>query len=253
MFDLEKKKILDEMKISLKGAFLAGGALTSTFSGKEIHDFDIYFKSKDDLLLALEEMYMGGGWCVSVTKRAITFQVKKEANVQLMTFDFFDSAEKIFDRFDFTCCMAALDLDSGNFSFHPRFFADLAKRQLVFNHRTLYPLASGMRVFKFLGRGYKIDKIDFLKVLMSCNFKDVDNWEDLADQIGGVYGNIVSMDDTKPFDLENAINAISSASWEGVTEQPVIDSWEKALVYIDTIHPTTTVGPSSAFEQNTMQ
>src|SRR5690348_10379935 len=90
---------------SFKGCFLAGGAITSLFTNKKIRDYDLYFKSKEHFVDAVRCMYEDGCWCVAITPRAITFIENNATVYQLMSFSWFDSAQQIFNKFDFTCVM----------------------------------------------------------------------------------------------------------------------------------------------------
>ncbi|KGH26293.1 hypothetical protein, partial [Comamonas testosteroni] len=83
---------------------IAGGALTSAFTGREINDIDIYFGCVGDFQLAVQDAYDEGWWCVSATDRAVTF-IRGPRVIQLMCFGFFASPAEIFDAFDFTACM----------------------------------------------------------------------------------------------------------------------------------------------------
>lgn len=194
-----------------ENCFLAGGAITSTLSGKKVRDLDLYFKDKQSFCDALQSMFDDGAWCVSITKRAVTFIENNETVYQLMCFDWFETAEDIFSKFDFTVCMAAIDLKKDKLERHPDFIRDLAKRNIRFNHKTEFPLGSAMRVKKYKDRGYEIDNSELLKVILSCSFNKIKDWEDLKNQIGGQYGEAVIMDTSKEFTLDNAINSLTEA------------------------------------------
>lgn len=45
-YKAEKNKILEQCS-PIPGAFAAGGAVTSVFTGKPINDVDVYFKSRE--------------------------------------------------------------------------------------------------------------------------------------------------------------------------------------------------------------
>jgi len=227
-FQNEQRYLLREMPHGFDGSYLAGGAITSVFSNSEIKDFDIYFKSQKDFFSALESAYSKGFWCVALTTRAITFQ-KDNKSYQFMHFNWFPEAKDIFDSFDFTACMGALCMDTPvHFDLHPRFLVDVSRRELVFNHKTAFPLASGMRVWKYIDKGYTISKKEFLKVITACMFKKVNSWEELKEQIGGSYGECVAMDTSKPFTLDSAMEALAGAHFESKTEVEPPDNAEDA-------------------------
>lgn len=216
-FKNEIDTLLNKFKslgLTFKDAYLAGGAITSTFTGKTVRDYDFYFKNKEAFIDAVIGMYEDAYWCVAVTPRAITFVNNNNGGevIQLMCFDWFPTPEDIFKKFDFTCCMAALELDAyGLLSKHEDFVRDLTARNLRFNHGTDFPLGSAMRVKKYNEKGFKIVDTEYLKIILACSFKEIKNWEELKNQIGGQYGEAVSLDISKEFNIENAINSLDTA------------------------------------------
>lgn len=193
-----------------KGAFVAGGALTSAFTGMPINDVDFYFKSKEDFMEAVAEAYDNQLWCVAATDRAVTF-VYKDNVVQLMHFDFFPTAEAVFDAFDYTVVMAAYDIDNQSFVFHEDFFKHAAQRFLRFHSGTRYPYGSLMRVLKYQDRGYKIGKSDLLRIGLACQRVKLESWDDVAAAIGGQYGEKAKIETDNEFSLEAAIELFKDA------------------------------------------
>lgn len=193
----------------IPGAFAAGGAVTSVFTGKDINDVDVYFKSREAFEYAVASAYENGNWCVSSSKRAVTF-VDGDNIIQFMHFDFFPTAQTIFDAFDFTVVMGALDFDTGEFSLHDDFMKHNSQRFLRFHPGTRYPLASATRVLKYQDRGYTIGKGDILKIALAGRKVKIDTWEELKDQIGGAYGEkVVLAGEDKEFSLDAAIEALT--------------------------------------------
>jgi hypothetical protein len=191
------------------GAYIAGGALTSVFTGKPINDVDFYFKSRAHFEEAIFQCYEEGFWCVATSKRAVTFK-DGDHTYQLMYFDFFPTAGDIFKAFDFTACMGAVDLDADELILHDDFMKHNSQRFLRFNHGTRYPLASATRVLKYQSRGYTIGKGDILKIALACRGVKIDSWDDLKDQIGGAYGDKVELaGEEQEFNLENAIASLT--------------------------------------------
>lgn len=195
---------------TIEGAFVAGGAVTSVFTGKVINDVDIYFKSREAFEYAVAEAYENGFWCVAATKRAVTFVDHGGVPIQFMHFDFFPTAQDIFAAFDFTVVMGALDFDTGEFVFHEDFLKHNSQRFLRFHPGTRFPLASATRVLKYQTRGYTIGKGDILKIALASRKVKIDTWEELKDQIGGAYGEkVVLAGEDKEFSLDAAIEALS--------------------------------------------
>ncbi|WP_313027848.1 hypothetical protein [Brucella sp.] len=215
-YESERRQIDGALPIRFDGAFVAGGAVTSVFTGTDINDVDLYFKSRRAFERAIYDAYEEGLWCVAASKRAVTFTDQSNNIAQLMYFDFFPSAQSIFDAFDFTICMGAVDLDAGanspdsGFTFHPDFLKHNSQRFLKFNAGTRYPLASATRVLKYQQRGYTIGKGDIMKVALAVRGVKIETWEDLKDQIGGAYGDkVVLGNEDKPFTIEAAIEALT--------------------------------------------
>lgn len=229
-YEAERRQIDKALPIRFDNAFVAGGAVTSVFTGADINDVDLYFKSRRAFERAVYDAYEEGLWCVAASKRAVTFADQSKNIAQLMHFDFFPTAQSIFDAFDFTVCMGAVELDTGErskwqgvklvtvgekhpdsgFVFHPDFLKHNSQRFLKFNAGTRYPLASATRVLKYQQRGYTIGKGDIMKVALAVRGVKIDTWEDLKDQIGGAYGDkVVLGNEDKPFTLEAAIEALT--------------------------------------------
>lgn len=217
-YEAERRQVLSASPISFEGAFVAGGAITSVFTGAKINDVDVYFKSRRAFETGVYQAYEDGLWCVAASKRAVTFADQSNNIAQLMYFDFFPNAEDIFKAFDFTVCMGAVDLDvhkkdehpDSGFIFHPDFLKHNSQRFLKFNPGTRYPLASATRVLKYQQRGYTIGKGDMMKIALAVRGVRIDSWDDLKDQIGGAYGDkVVFGNEDKPFTIEAAIDALN--------------------------------------------
>lgn len=190
----------DEMLSVLKeaNAIIAGGALLSAFTQEPINDVDVYFKSKEDLTKAFVQLTKD--WdsvYLSHTSRSITLKDRDtDTIVQLIHFDFFDNAETIFKAFDFTVCMAAIELAEGiapTLVMSDRFIVDVASKTLRFNNGTRYPYASLLRVRKYKERGYKIGKGNMLAIAVACSQQPINSWDDAQEQFGGLYGNEIQL------------------------------------------------------------
>lgn len=195
----------------LKNCFVAGGAITSLHTNKPINDYDIYPKSSLARDEAIFWAYEDGWWCVNVSSRALTFAHKSsDINMQIMLFDIFDSAEKIFECFDFTVCMGAYDLDNEKFIHHNEFLLHCSQRFLSFNPKTRFPYASAWRVRKYEEKGYAIGKMEFHKILMACAAKPINSWDELKEQVGGVYGESMEIPEGVEYSMEEAFKVISN-------------------------------------------
>lgn len=220
MYEFEKNKLkahLDKLYEVLKdyNCIIAGGMVTSLFCNREINDVDVYFRSAKDLRDFILEYVKNNSnmWIVSKTKKALLIHHSDTVDLQLICFKMFDSAEDIFDTFDFTVCMGAFDFKTEEFALHSDFLKHNAQRILMFNDKTAYPIVSALRVDKYKQKGYTISKTEYIRVLLTCMSLNIDNYEDLKQQLGGMYG--VDYDDViKPleeesFDLQTVITKMS--------------------------------------------
>lgn len=217
-------------------AIIAGGAITSVFTNKEVNDIDVYFRSEEDLFRALAAVFdesqytpddlidiLGSHDLIYNGKSQRTLMLKDketEQNIQLMTFRYFDSPEDIFESFDYTVCMGAYDCTSGEFVFHADFFKHNAQRYLKFHTGTTYPIMSLMRVDKYKKKGYDISKTELLRVLGTCMSLELSSWEDAKEHIGGMYGYDLNdvFDETKDFSVEELVEQLSNIDERKIKE-----------------------------------
>jgi hypothetical protein len=178
------KAVWAELKDSQ--AYIAGGAMTSIFSGNKINDIDIYFSDvagKDktcDYFLKLK-----GSVLSFETVKAKTFKYKNQIYQLIVHPDLIvPTPQALFDFYDFTICMGAYNFRK--FVLHENFFQHLSQRRLIFNHKTKYPICSLMRVRKFLERGYKISYTELIKIALSVHGLNLDSLSVLKDQLEGI-------------------------------------------------------------------
>lgn len=219
--------------------FIAGGALTSIFTGTQINDVDIYFRDKESLDRVMQTFcgiqdknlptQRPTGFSISnkvqpitITKKSVVFTqgdgtwnaVKgihiPKASLQFITFQYFESAEDIFDTFDFSINMCAYDCASGELTLHDNFLKHLARRSLVVNTNTAYPLISLLRCDKYKERGYNISTKEQMRLMFAIANMNIDSWEDAKDHIGGMYGFDVEdlFDEEQEFSLDKVISQL---------------------------------------------
>ncbi len=205
-------------EVDLPGCFIAGGAILSTATRTDVNDYDVYPKSNKAMIDAFHHLLDDGCFVVNISDRAVTFKSNNvglddlRTIIQVMTYDSFETAEKIFENFDFTVCMGAFDCDTKSYSFHEDFYPDIATKTLRFNPKTRYPLNSMLRVNKYIAKGFFIGKPEMIKILLATIAKGMPtSWEELESQIGGTYGREVRLNkgDT-PFSLEAALDLLSN-------------------------------------------
>lgn len=234
----ERSKILDVCQVQFKDAYVAGGAVTSVYTNQPIADVDVYFKSEEAFKLGVQDAIENGLYLVDVSKRALTF-VNGDSVVQLCRTGFYPTTQDIFDSFDFTCCMGALDLDTNEFTFHDDFFKHNAQRFLKFNPKTKYPIASMLRVIKYQQKGYTIGKGELLKIILACHEVELKSWDDVKEQIGGAYGHAVVLERSdEPFSIQAVIESLDFELVFNKTESNVPQQlwneeyWETVLKHI---------------------
>lgn len=186
------------------GAFIAGGCITSIFTGQPINDIDVFFRSHVEyekakkFLIACEEKKFRHMNKVCETDKAVTFKI--DHNIKMnpescgygMTFFRKDvemgnmiiqivrpgvnsgEPEEVVQRFDFTVCQAAYDIREEKFIFGERFFQDCARKRLVFNSESQNIIGSFFRIDKYRERGYTMAPRELLKmavVFTNRNYK----------------------------------------------------------------------------------
>lgn len=196
-------------------AIIAGGTITSLFCNREINDIDVYFRDEDSVISFLSEIWDEGRYIVSLTKKA-TQLMYGDINVQLIHFQYFNNPEEIFNTFDFTSCMAAFDFATEEFTLHPDFLKHNSQRILKFNSDTAFPIVSLLRVQKYEVKGYTISKPEFIRIILTCMNLNIDSYDELKEQLGGMYG--VNYDklfedvEDNDFDLQTAVDKIANIS-----------------------------------------
>lgn len=221
-FKKEENKLLcfsDDLAYLLErnGCWIAGGAVTSVFTGKEINDIDVYFPSKEAFSNVMAEIYdgnevsFGDAHVCHCTDKSILIQSSGQ-DVQFIVFKFFDSVEDIFASFDFTAVMGAYSFADEKFHLHPDFMRHNAQRFLSFNNGTDYPLISMLRVDKYRERVYTTSKQEMLKIGFAVANKNFDSWDKVIDEVGSMYGLNPDeiFDTTKPFSLDETITQLDN-------------------------------------------
>lgn len=222
-------KIKPDFIDTFKGSYLAGGAILSMATKTNISDYDIYPKSNEALLDILYYLMDDSDWfIVNITDKAITFKTNSFINdkgdrliIQIMTYDTFETPEKIFEHFDFSVCMAAFDYDTEKYIFHENFYPDIASKTIRFNPKTKYPLNSILRIQKYKEKGYYTSKPELLKMILTSIQKGMPNsWEELEKEIGGTYGKEITLNASdKECTYENIIEILDEISHCGFIQK----------------------------------
>ena len=200
----------------LEKCFVAGGAILSAVTKTDVSDYDIYPKSKEAMLEAIYYLMEDEGcFIVNISDRAVTLKSNEYKNdkderviVQVMMFDEFETADKIFEFFDFTVCMAAFDCDTKEYHFHKDFWIDVAGKTIRFNPKTRYPLNSMMRLGKYRAKGYTLPTSEMVRMSLTLMQSHLPtSWDELEAVIGGTYGQQVKLHtEGKEFSVQAAID-----------------------------------------------
>lgn len=220
---LMNEDVYDLLKHS--GAIIAGGAITSLFTNKEVNDIDVYLPSQravvDVIASAMNEEEFTSYGTIGIGKMFFSNMSNKSVlfvdsvtrtKIQLITFKYFNTPEEIFETFDFTCCMGAFVMETEEFVFHPDFFKHCSQRYLKFNPNTSFPLVSALRVNKYKDKGFYISKSEYLRVVLSCMDLKIDSWEEFKEHIGGMYGYDMDevFEEEKEFSLSEAMEQLGN-------------------------------------------
>lgn len=193
--------------------YIAGGAITSIFTGKDINDIDVYFKDKSELFKVLYE-HFSSEYIIYVTKKAITFKLTNQETIQFIFMNYYDKADDIFNDFDFTINMGAFDIQKDKFVLHKDFLKDNVQKRLVVNTNTKFPIVTGTRILKYNMKGYEIDTLEMTKLMLAINKMNISTWKKLEEQLGRMYGeNILELtkkDKETKFSINKVIEKLNS-------------------------------------------
>lgn len=200
MYERQKAKLKELLKVDnwnetklaaiLKEykCWIAGGAILSLFTGNEVNDIDIFFRSKEDVFNAINSF--SAHWYF--TKWSATSNGILKKPVQFVYRNTFSSVEEIFKDFDFSVCCAAYDCATEEFVFGDTFFEDVAARTIHFNPHTDSAIMTIPRIVKYQERGYSFPKTELMKVGLSLANYNLQSWDDVANVLSGTYGSSFS-------------------------------------------------------------
>ena len=184
------------------GVIIAGGSVSSVFSGMPINAYDLYCPSSlaynsllKDFREYIKKTDLKGnalGAEVFITENAVTFRcdgkmyqviqthLRQESPVSRLT------AEDIIKGFDFTICMGAYNTVTHQFSLHNQFLEHIARRVLMFNPDSKYPICALGRVKKYVKKGYHISGAEIVKMALCVANLEMKDYTDLKYQLLGI-------------------------------------------------------------------
>ena len=250
MFSVEKQKIKQIVGSDLYDLFkdtkciLAGGAITSIFTNKDVNDLDIYFTSKEGLSQVFANVYaVSEDEYLSEFDMIVKFATERsmlcidkynQQKVQLIHYKIHENVQSVFYSFDFEHVMGAFDFATEQFVLHENFLKTNAQRSIKFNPSTDFPITSLMRVSKYKERGYSISKAQMLRIAFTIANKQYDSWEKVKSEVSGLYGTAPDdlFDETKPFSLEEVVLQLDKVALNDKyinTKQPSFEECVKLM------------------------
>jgi hypothetical protein len=180
--------IFDEM--GKLGLMICGGAITSIFTSSKINDLDFYMLDPEKRIECMEFLIKFFGLPCLTSLNAYTFKRKsKKSNrvytVQLIT-RFAGTPQEIFDWFDFTVTHAAYRFDENDFVFGDRYFADLARRELVYSGASKYPICAMYRTKKYQERGFNLSGATIMHIALCIVQLKIETYSQLKEQLMGI-------------------------------------------------------------------
>lgn len=197
---------------------IAGGAITSVFTRKEINDIDIYFpdaKKASQFVAALYSREFGYHNFTNVTNKSLMFVSRdSDAKCQLIFYKFHPDVQSIFNDFDFTINMGAYIPKEDKFILHEDFLKHNSQRTIQINTNTAYPIISVLRTQKYAEHGYHVSKPQLVRLLLRLSQLGINSWKELKDHLGGMYGYNVDdiFPEDKEFSMELAISVLDDIS-----------------------------------------
>jgi len=235
-FSNEKKRIKDALKsnddlinvFKKANAMLAGGAMTSIYRNKPIADFDLYFRSKSDIADVIDYLQERRFVCMAKSDRSALF-LKENIYINVIYFKYFNNLSEVFELFDFTCCMCGYDFKTDTIESHPSFYRDTLLGNIVYSAKSKYPLAALLRVQKYINKGFNVSKKEMIRMILHCQKTPVESMDDVADQVGSLYGTNVkeAIGKIEPFSIDAVIERLSEI------EDTNFEPEEKKVLQID--------------------
>lgn len=184
-------------KLKEANAIIAGGAIHSLITGVEVKDIDVYFRSQNECLNALDSVNVKSQSIKFITDRSVTFKYEGRT-VQFIYFNFYYDAHAVFKEYDFSVCMGAYDFKYEQLITHENFYKDIASKKITINKGTNFPLITLNRVIKYSKKGYDFPLESFLELCKGINNFDYNDPDVVDDQTAGFYG----LTTTKRFQYE---------------------------------------------------
>jgi len=179
---------------------VCGGAIGSMLLGDEPNDYDIYFKRQPSCrlvmdhyfsmhpIIALSEGLRFDGRPHILHQKDVKFvsenAISLKDNIQLIS-RFVGKPREIFSNYDFIHTNLAYNYFKDELILHPMALQSLMSKTLIYSG-SKYPLASILRIRKFVERGWTISVGQILKITLQLNKLDLSDPVVLSEQLLGV-------------------------------------------------------------------
>jgi hypothetical protein len=175
--------------------YIAGGCMTSIFSGTKINDVDIYFEKAEEFTLFVEKNFkeakknpadtvftpieprFASANALSYSKNDVYIQLIKKFHLPVL---------EMLGRFDFSVCMCAYNPRTGQFIMSENFLSHLSMRTVCYNVNSDSPINSLWRVKKYILKGFHFSAYELIKLALKIHSLKMETFADLKEQLDGI-------------------------------------------------------------------
>lgn len=182
---------------------LAGGALTSIFSGQPINDFDIYSRTEESFANTCKDLPSTNVCSFYKSEFSATLRFDERDSIESSKAEHYGiihdvsehpfqfvypsmthgSVDSILNSFDFTVCQAAFTFRDKKFYFARSFFKDIAKKELIYNANRNHEISTLYRIEKYKRKGYTISNYELLKIQLLNNPNAIKTYKDFRTEL----------------------------------------------------------------------
>lgn len=205
--------------LSTINACIAGGFITSIFTGNPISDVDIFFRNPEDyekannyFKLCQIKVYRNTK-SVCETDKANTFSTTYNNKYYTDSYDYGlsfsrradddseliiqivkDSVncgepEDIINRFDIMACQAAFDFKTEKFVIGSRFLQDNIRKRITINSECKNVIGCFYRIQKYIDKGYTVSPREYIKLAFMLQNKKYKTYRNFVDDLKICFNN----------------------------------------------------------------
>ena len=182
---------------------LAGGALTSIFSGQPINDFDIYSRTEESFANSCKDLPSTNVCSFYKSEFSATLRFDERDSIESSKAEHYGiihdvsehpfqfvypsmthgGVDSILNSFDFTVCQAAFTFRDKKFYFARSFFKDIAKKELIYNANRKHEISTLYRIEKYKKKGYTISNYELLKIQLLNNPSSIKTYKEFRTEL----------------------------------------------------------------------